>query len=232
MAGPPPILELQDAMPLFDETGIAPAPFTMRLLPGDCALIACRDAERGAMFADLCCGMVTLSSGTVRCTGLDWTTLGTLQANALRGRIGRVSLQGAWLDILGTDANILLPQLHHTRRQERDILEEAQALAERFGLPGLPVERPSHLMPGDRLRAALVRACLGTPLLLVLENPIAGAENELGAVFLDVLTRARHRGAAVVLLTRDIGPWRGQHGFFTHRLHLLDEGMYAMRRTG
>jgi len=231
MAGVEPVLELLGAVPSFDETGFAPAPYDLRLMPGDCAVISCRDADRGTMFADLCSGLVTLTQGAARCQGLDWRDLAELQADALRGRIGRISRRGAWLDGIGTDANILLPQLHHTTRRESVVVQEAVALAEGFGLPGLPVAPPQRLSVGDLLRAACVRAFLGPPALLLLENPIAGAEHEIMTPFLDEVTRVRHAGAAVVLLVRSMAEWRPHRALFTHGLHLIDEGLFAMRKS-
>jgi len=231
MAGLEPILELVGAVPSFDETGFAPTPYDLRLMPGDCALIACRDPERGTMFADLCCGLVTLTQGAARCRGADWRELGELQADAMRGRIGRVSRRGAWLEALGMDGNILLPQLYHTTRKEAVVMQEAVALAEGFGLPGLPTAQPSRLSAGDLLRSACVRAFLGSPRLLLLENPIVGAEHEIMTPFLDEVTRVRHDGSAVVLLVRSMAEWRPYRSLFTHALHLIDEGLFAMRKS-
>jgi hypothetical protein len=50
--------------------------------------------------------------GTVRFLGRAWSEIRSDQANALRGRIGHVLRRNAWIPHL----NLLLPQLHHTRR--------------------------------------------------------------------------------------------------------------------
>lgn len=109
-----PLLELRDVMPSFEESGLMPAPYNLRIMPGECAVIDCRDVERAALFADLCTGMISLTQGSVKFMGLDWSALHDRQLNALRGRIGRISRHGGWLDMFGTHLNIMLPHLYHT----------------------------------------------------------------------------------------------------------------------
>lgn len=52
---------------------------------------------------------------------------------ALRGRIGRVLGTVDWIGFLDLPTNILLPQLHHTRRDADALLQEAAVLAQGFG---------------------------------------------------------------------------------------------------
>src|ERR1700757_4666299 len=78
--------------------------------------------------------------------------------------------EGSWIGFLGTDINILLPQLHHTKRSESDLREAAAQLSRSFGLPGLPISRPDALAGIDLARSACVRAFMGKPRLLILNS--------------------------------------------------------------
>src|SRR3954453_19945846 len=179
------------------------APLSLRVLAGECTLIEGSDAAQLAAFADLCSGLVPLRAGDVRFAGRDWSDLPHDYAAALRGRIGRVFATGGWLPFLDVETNILLPQLHHTRRDLEGLRQEAQALAKEFGFPGLPLGRVDTFAAADLGRAGLVRAFLGEPLLVLLEDPTGG---QLAPTLPAVLNRAamtRDRGGAVVWLARN-----------------------------
>src|SRR5258708_38714074 len=75
-------------------SGLANAPLSLKLLPGECAVIEAPTALQLATFADLCCGMLEVRSGHVHCLGRDWADLPHEYAAALRGRIGRVFAAG------------------------------------------------------------------------------------------------------------------------------------------
>jgi phospholipid/cholesterol/gamma-HCH transport system ATP-binding protein len=225
------ILEISEALPRR-EPGEAPMPaISLRLAAGDLALIDAPDPERAAWFADLCCGLVPLAHGHVSFLGHDWAKQPRRYAAALRGRIGRVFARGAWVEFADTAANVLLPQLHHTRTDERQLRERAAALAVRFGLPGLPTGRPSELSAIDLARAGYIRAFLGQPELIVLESPLQGRFASLAAPLLDVLSQARSEGAATIWLAGSELVWGDRSAPATHRLRLRDEGLTMTRRA-
>lgn len=225
------VLELREAQPFFGESGLTAIPYSLRLMPGDCMLIACRDPRRASRFADLCSGLTPLASGQALCLGLDWQALAERRAWALRGRIGRVMQQGAWIDLFGADLNILLQQLHHTRTPTQDLVDEAIALSRRFGLPGLPSLPPSRLSTADRAKAACVRAFMGEPRLLLLEDPVEQETADMMTAFLAELTAARERGCGVIWFSREPDMWRGYNAEGTQRFRLLDEGLLPMKKV-
>src|SRR5581483_663103 len=120
MAASHTILELADVRASPTEEDPDTARFELRLMPGELGLVDVPDLRRGSWFADLCCGLVTLREGHVRFLGHEWLNLPDHYAAALRGRIGRVFSSGGWIAFLDVAANILLPQLHHTRMDRRE----------------------------------------------------------------------------------------------------------------
>lgn len=229
MAHDGPILDLRAAQPSFDESGMAPVPVDLRLMPGDCAVVECRDFARATLFADLCCGLIGLASGSVRFMGLDWTDLGDRQLYALRGRIGRITRRESWLDLFGTHQNIILQQLHHTTRPTDDVVADAMKLGLAFGFPGLPLTSPGRLSASDLARAACVRAFLGRPDLLVLEDISDMLPPDAAVAFLEEITAARDRGAAVMWFARHAATWADYRPAVNVHLRLLDEGLFPVR---
>ncbi|WP_025813414.1 P-loop NTPase family protein [Komagataeibacter kakiaceti] len=224
-----PLLELRNAVPSFEESGLMPAPYNLRMMPGECVVIDCRDSARAAIFADICSGMVALTQGSVSFMGLDWSTLRDRQLNALRGRIGRISRHGSWLNLFGTHLNIMLPQLYHTTDTFEDVVEHATQLGYAFGLPGLPITAPDRLSAADLARAACVRAFLGRPELLVLEDISDTLPEESVLPFFETITAARDRGCGVLWFVRSTAAWREYRKAVNLHMRLLDEGLFPMR---
>ncbi|QIE54890.1 hypothetical protein G5B40_05155 [Pikeienuella piscinae] len=110
-----------------------------RLMEGEIAWIRSNRRDAATALFDAACGLLPPAAGAVRFAGLDWRDLGREQAGALRGRIGRLLPFDLWTPHLSLVMNIALRPLHHTNRAEPGLLEEAAALARRFGLPGAPV---------------------------------------------------------------------------------------------
>jgi phospholipid/cholesterol/gamma-HCH transport system ATP-binding protein len=229
MSGATPILELIGACPDTVASRLPPVPLNLQLMPGQCTLIEVRDPAQAAEFADLCCGLLPLHEGSVRFLGRNWTDTPDEQASAMRGRIGRVHGAGAWINFLGTDVNILLSQLHHTRRPESELRETAADLSRNFGLPGLPLTRPGVLAAADLVRAACVRAFMGEPLLLLLERPAQDQFADLVPPLINALTVAHDRHAASIWLTRGDAVWHDRLFPATKRLRLLERGLTPMR---
>lgn len=225
------ILELREARPIFEQGGLTSSQYDLRLMPGECALVACRDPARAARFAEMCCGMIPLADGQVTCMGLDWSRLNDRRIWALRGRIGRITAQDSWIDLFGTDLNVLFRELHHTRTPTDVLVNEAVRLAQVFGLPGLPTLPPSRLTRLDRQRAGCVRAFLGSPRLLLLEEPVDTDAVGMMVAFLAELTRARQRGCAVVWFSREPSLWSAYRDADVQRFRLLDEGLFPVRQN-
>ncbi len=219
--GLPHVLEIDDVRASLGN-GMRLGHASLSLAQGSFELMDAGDAGQAAAFSDLCSGLVDPAAGAVRFLGHDWRTLPHDYANALRGRIGRVFADEAWAPHLSLIENILLPQRHHTRRPEQALLAEASALARAFGLPGLPVSRPEEATPFDRARAALVRAFVGDPALILLEHPLQGRYVELLEPLVNVIGRARRRGAAVLWLTLTPATWAMRNLPTTGRLRLSE----------
>lgn len=229
LATRPPALLMEAVRGADDPTETAV--LDLRLEAGEFALLRIGDPARAALCADLACGAAAAVEGRVNCLGQDWARLPYDIADALRGRIGRIFGQGGWLPHLSMAENILLPMLHHTRTAVEELRDRAAYLARAFGLPGLPVGRPGSLPAADLARAACVRAFLGEPMLLLLENPLLhGRVPELAAPLRDAIAAARARGAACLWMTSSPAVWEDQSLPCSQRLVLTELGLRARRR--
>lgn len=181
---------------------------TMALYGGDLALVLGYDSEQITVFANSCLGLVSPLQGKVSVTGLDWSQMDGRKKNLLRSRIGRLSRSGNWLEQLTVLDNMVLPRAHHTRQPLTRLHAQAAATARALGLPGAPTALPAVCRQEDLQRAACAQAFLGTPVLVVLEEPVSGHQQTgfFGAL-LNLMRQARDRGAAIIWLTNNKDLW-------------------------
>lgn len=198
------VLRFQDAVLTTDRYArTVSEALNLEVCAGELFLIRLERADQIAGFADVCNGTIDPLSGSVFFLGKDWCDLSPDAANALRGRTGHVFFTGNWTRSLPVVENILIPQLYHTRNSRARLLDQAGHLAESFGLPGLPGGLPGDFTAADLQRAACVRAFLGRPLLVLLQEPTQGLGPDILAPLVQAIRDARYRGAAVVWLTKD-----------------------------
>ena len=219
------ILELIEVVSDTRPGDVARVSMSLQVRPGDFLLIECRSTTWSANFADICCGLWPLKRGSVRFFDRDWTQASEEYSAALRGRIGRVFHDGGWLSFLDMPTNILLPQMHHTTRPTSELYTASAALANDFGLPGLPVGLPGKLSMSDLLCASYIRAFLGEPLLIILEDPLKSQFIEFVPALLNTIMRACTRGAAVLWLTPGDVVLFDRSAPATARLRLTERGL-------
>ncbi len=195
----------------FDSVTIEAAPpyesgltgVSLRLGAGELAVIRMEDGQPRVPLADAAEGLVEPDSGAIRFLGEDWRSLGPDRAAACRGQVGRVFEQHGWISNLDMDENITLSQRHHTSRPEEEIVREAEQLAREFGLHELPRVRPAVLKQSELRRAEWIRAFLGAPKLVILEDPTRDAPSGAIPLLAGAVERACARGAAVLWFVKD-----------------------------
>jgi putative ABC transport system ATP-binding protein len=151
----------------------------------------------------LLAGLDRPASGTVTLDGRSLRGLDDLELTRLRrDRIGLLLPAASVLPTITVRENIALPLLIARRAPEPEAID---ALLERVGLSDRRDERPGELTAAERQRAALARALVGGPSVLLADEPAGDLEPEEGAYLLMLLQQIAHEdGIAVVLFTRDI----------------------------
>ena len=205
--------------------GIDPIGITLEVWSTDLLLLLVEHPGQGTAFADGCSGLLMPSAGEIRFLSRSWPRLKPDTANALRGHIGRVFSEGSWIHSLTLIENTLLQQLHHTRLPLEHHLGEASRIARRFGLPGIPAGFPEEFSPADLQRASWVRAFLGQPVLILLEEPTRNLTRDTLSGLINVIRKARDDGAAVIWITADPHLWQEDSIPATRRFRWLGRNL-------
>jgi phospholipid/cholesterol/gamma-HCH transport system ATP-binding protein len=181
---------------------------SMKLNAGELGLFQFDRRAPRTPLADAAMGVAGISSGTVRFLGDDWQHLSPGRAAQRRGEIGRFFGTRGWVFHLDVDENITLSQRHHTHRAVREIEREAISLAEMMGMKsGLPQMRPALADAHDLQRCACIRLLLGSPRLLIVDEPPTGLFPDVYSALKPQIQRARQKGAAVLWISADPAVW-------------------------
>lgn len=180
---------------------------SLALAPGTCVLVQEPSPREYLPLADAACGLMDPCRGEVRIGGEPWSQLGPAAQAARRGRIGRVFPFAAWVKNLPVLDNVVLAQMHHSRRRPEELEAEAESLARRLGLEHLPSGRVAWVRRHELRVAEWVRAFMGGPELVILENPEREAWPEHVPKLIEVVGDACRRGLAVLWITDSFRTW-------------------------
>ena len=144
-------------------------------------------------------------SGTIRIAGVDVSKLGRGEAARFRTRkIGFVFQAYHLLPELTVLENVMLPgNLAGLSRGEAK--KRAVPLLETVGLSGRMRHRPSELSGGEQQRAAIARALLNEPELLLADEPTGNLDTHTGEAILELFTELRklHPGRSIMMITHN-----------------------------
>lgn len=140
-------------------------------------------------------------------SGTGKTTLLRIILGLDRAFEGRVTLPRGHLGVMFQEPRLLpwLSVADNLRLTAGTAAAEIPGLLAQLGLAGTETQYPRGLSLGMARRVALVRALLGRPAMLVLDEPFASLDPKAGGDMARLLVRAARRDAAlVVLATHDL----------------------------
>jgi len=143
------------------------------------------------------------TSGRVRVMGAEAAGLDAAGRARMRGKhIGFVFQSFNLIDELDVLDNVALPLRYRgVKPAERSALA-ADALT-KVGLGHRMRHHPSQLSGGQQQRAAVARAIVGRPALVLADEPTGNLDSTNGAAIMDLLSALHGEGTTIVLVTHD-----------------------------
>jgi polar amino acid transport system ATP-binding protein len=146
----------------------------------------------------------TVDDGTIHLDGADITDP-RANPDHVRQRIGMVFQSFNLFPHMTVLDNITLAprRVHKVPRPEAET--RALALLERVGLAGKAAEYPDRLSGGQQQRAAIVRALVNSPRLLLLDEVTSALDPELVGEVLALIRDLKDEGMTMLIATHEMG---------------------------
>jgi cell division transport system ATP-binding protein len=141
--------------------------------------------------------------GLITLFGQDTSTLDGDGLAALRRRIGIVFQDFRLLDHMTTYENVSLP-FRIIGREEDSYRTEVIELLQWVGLGDRMWALPPVLSGGEKQRAAIARAVIAQPHLLLADEPTGNVDPSLGRRLLHLFMELNKSGTSIVIATHDI----------------------------
>lgn len=169
----------------------------------------------------LCYGALHATQGTVTAFDAPLSPDDRDGTAVARRRIGVVHQECAFLDHLTVAENVALP-LTVTGRQS--LLTNLEDVLRWVGLAKQAGQRPPALSGGERQRAALARAIISAPDVILADEPTGNVDWEMSVQVLRLLTDLNAAGKTVVFATHDLGLIRHAKPLVQARVLRLQRG--------
>ncbi len=140
--------------------------------------------------------------GIIRLFGEEVTALPRDRLPALRRRIGMVDRDGGLLPHLSVAENVALP-LRIANLPPADIARDVAAMLDRVGLADRAHTSPAALSAGERQQAAVARAFVTRPALVVADEPTGAVDPAAADRLLVLLGRLGDAATTILMATHD-----------------------------
>jgi phospholipid/cholesterol/gamma-HCH transport system ATP-binding protein len=137
---------------------------------------------------------------------IELTCMPERQARQFRRRIGMMFQGGALLDSMTVYDNVALPLREHTSKGEEEVRAEVLQVFDAVGLHDVNDLLPGELSGGMIRRAALARALILAPQVLLCDEPFAGLDPATVRLVESLLVRMNRRlGVTMIIASHHIG---------------------------
>lgn len=175
---------------------------SLTLSPGSFHFLTGPSGAGKTTLMKLCYGELIATAGHVRLFDVDTRSMGRDDVAMARRRIGVVHQDCQFLDHLSLEENIALP-LSVAGKAGGEV-ENLRDLLSWVGLSGQAGQLPPQLSGGERQRAALARAVIMSPDVILADEPTGNVDWEMSQRLLSLLVELNKMGKTVLVATHDM----------------------------
>lgn len=176
---------------------------SLKLAPGSFHFLTGPSGAGKTTLLKLCYGALLPTTGQVRLFDKDVRTMGRDDVALLRRAVGVVHQDCQFLDHLSVADNVALP----LTVSGSDVAAEMDNLNELMTWVGLTTRTealPPELSGGERQRAALARAVILSPDVVLADEPTGNVDWEMSQRLLTLLVELNKMGKTILIATHDL----------------------------
>ena len=150
-------------------------------------------------------GILKATKGTVLNNNKEMGEMDENELSVFRnGHIGFVSQDALLLEHLTVQENVALPLLFSRMRHDENIKERVHHVLREVKLENHAHKLPSQLSGGQIARAAIARALITNPTLVLADEPTGNLDSETGDAIIALFKKLHHeKGITFVIATHD-----------------------------
>lgn len=196
------------------------------LAPGETVALLGRSGAGKSTLLQIMGLLDRFDQGSYLIDGRDVTQLNERTRSRMRGAtFGFVFQQYHLLERRSALANVAAPLLHGSLHEFAQRRKKARKALEDVGLADRLASTPEELSGGEQQRAAIARALVRSPRVLLADEPTGSLDLETGARVLDLLVAATLQGgASLVVITHDTAVAKRMERILTLKDGLLRAG--------
>jgi phospholipid/cholesterol/gamma-HCH transport system ATP-binding protein len=177
----------------------------LEVYAGEILVIIGRSGGGKSVLLKLILGLIQPDSGEIWHGDTEISRLPEEALMPLRKTMAMVFQNGALFDSMTVGQNVAFPLEEHARLPRQEIWRMVLEVLEQVGLKGQEQKMPEELSGGMRKRAALARAIIARPKLILYDEPTAGLD-PVAADSIDrlILCLNQKYGMTSVVVTHDI----------------------------
>lgn len=165
--------------------------FNLDLEEGEMKVIMGGSGSGKSTILRLLLGLVRPDSGSIYLDDEDITRLSEKELMPLRRQFGMVFQEGALFDSLTVGQNVGYRLREYGSRSEADIREQVQEILGFVDLAGSIDKMPADLSGGMKKRVAIARAMIGSPRIMLYDEPTAGLDPITSRTICDLTLKLR-----------------------------------------
>lgn len=176
---------------------------SVKFAPGSFHFLTGPSGSGKTTFLKLCYGALLPTAGYVRLFGADVRGLTRDHIAEVRRKVGVVHQDVQFLDHLPLSDNVALP-LTVSGRDTQAAMTDMQELLAWVGLTNRVEAWPPELSGGERQRAALARAVIMSPDVVLADEPTGNIDWDMSQRLLTLLIELNKMGKTVLIDTHDL----------------------------
>lgn len=223
------MIEFRQVHKYFDDEVVL-KDVSFKIGPGETKIILGESGSGKSTILKLILGLIRPDSGQILIHDRDITKMSERELVHVRGSIGMIFQEGALFDSLSVRENVGYRLSEEGMLSEEEIEAEILQLLGFVGLEEAIDKMPGELSGGMKRRVGIARALVGTPRIVLYDEPTAGLDPITKRAIVELMIKLRDtEGVTSVFVTHDLN---AASTIATEQAMADKDGKLAFRQAG